>query len=199
MSFPPPTAPLETSTPTKIKPGKGWYWLGALLIAAGVIGGIALGVAGVVRFINSIDGFGRFKVTDGAGSATVRFEKPGEYSIYYESKSRVCQDITAASGSCTKETVSAPSDRPDDLVAGIALANDQGSRHVKHSERSIDYDFGNFAGKEVATVDVNDAGSYTMTVETNSTDAFTVAIGKGAVSSVLPWLAGAAAIFLVGL
>jgi hypothetical protein len=200
MSFPPPTPPQAPPSPKKIKPGKGWYWLGGLLIAGGIIGAIALGVAGVVRFISALDDFGRFAVVDGAGSATVRFDKSGDYSIYYENKSKVCRDLdAAAAGDCTKERVSADSDPPGDLVAGISISNDQGSLSVEPSNTSIDYDFGDYAGKEVATVQVDQPGSYTMTVTTERTEPFTVAIGKGAVSSVLPWLAGAGLVFLAGL
>lgn len=200
MSFPPPTSPYEPLTSTKIKPGKGWYWLGGLLIAGGIIGGIALGIAGVVRFISAIDDFGRFAVTDGAGSATVRFEKSGKYSIYYESKSKVCRDLaTSEDGDCAEESLSAESDPPDDLASGISISNDQGSLDVNPSDTSVDYDFGDYAGKEVATVQVDDPGSYTMTVDTSRTSPFTVALGKGAVSSVLPWLAGAGLVFLLGL
>jgi hypothetical protein len=200
MSFPPPTPPQPPPSSKSIKPGKGWYWLGGLLIAGGIIGAIALGVAGVVRFISALDDFGRFAVVDGAGSATVKFDKSGKYSIYYESKSKVCRDLNAsAGGNCAKESISADSDPPGDLVAGISISNDQGSLSVEPSDTSIDYDFGDYAGKEVATVQVDQPGSYTMTVTTERTEPFTVALGKGAVSSVLPWLAGAGLVFLAGL
>ena len=54
MSFPPPSVPQESpTTPTKIKPGKGWYWLGALLLAGGLLGGLALAVAGFLSLKNT--------------------------------------------------------------------------------------------------------------------------------------------------
>jgi hypothetical protein len=74
MSLPPPTVPSEPSATAKIKPGKGWYWLGGILIAVGIVGGLALGIAGVLNLKNTIDDFGRFKVADGTGAATVTFE-----------------------------------------------------------------------------------------------------------------------------
>ena len=68
MSFPPPSVPQESpATPTKIKPGKGWYWLGALLLAGGLLGGLALAVAGFLNLKNTVEDFGRFKVTNGQG------------------------------------------------------------------------------------------------------------------------------------
>ena len=59
----------------------------ALLIAGGLLA--ALGIAGVLnlRTASRTSGAG---VEGGTGAATVTFEKPGEYSIYYEDKSKVC-------------------------------------------------------------------------------------------------------------
>ena len=81
--------------PPEDQAGRGWYWVGALLIAGGLLGGAALGIAGVLNLKNSIEDFGRFRVEGGTGAATVTFEKPGEYSIYYEDESKVCGDLGA--------------------------------------------------------------------------------------------------------
>ena len=74
MSLPPPNVPADAPTATTIKPGKRWYWVGGLLIAVGIIGGLVLGVVGALTLKDSIDSFGRFKVVDGSGAATVTFE-----------------------------------------------------------------------------------------------------------------------------
>ena len=42
MSFPPPNAPADPAAAAKIKPGKGWYWLGGLLLAVWIHVGLAL-------------------------------------------------------------------------------------------------------------------------------------------------------------
>src|SRR6266540_6960066 len=185
MSFPPPTALPEPARPAKITPGKGWYWLGALLVAGGIIGGVVVGIVGVVRLIDTIDNFGRFKVENGVGSATVNFEKAGKYSIYYESQSKVCADLSQGSSGCTKDTVSGAKDPPPRL--DISISNDAGALDVKAADHSIDYDFGDYAGQEVATVQVDRAGAYTMTVQTQRTGEFAIAIGRGWVSSILRW------------
>jgi len=196
MSFPPPMALSEPTQP-KIKPGKFWYWLGGLLIAAGIIGGIVIGVVGVARLIDSINNFGRFKVENGSGSATVNFQKSGKYSIYYEGKSKVCQDLSQTTGSCEKVTVSGNKNPPDRL--DISLTNDSGSLQVQQSKNSVSYNFGDFQGQEIAFVQVPQPGAYTMTVQSPDNGEFAVAIGKGVVSSILPWVATAALIALVGL
>jgi hypothetical protein len=188
---------LSEPTQAKIKPGKFWYWLGGLLIAAGIIGGIAIGVVGVARLIDSINNFGRFKVENGSGSATVNFQKSGKYSIYYESKSKVCQDLSQTTGSCEKVTVSGNKNPPDRL--DISLTNDTGSLQVQESKNSVSYNFGDFRGQEIAFVQVPQPGAYTMTVQSPDNGEFAVAIGKGVVSSILPWVATAALIALVGL
>jgi len=195
MQFPPPT-PLEQATPARIKPGKRWYWIGAILLAVGLIGGITIGTIGVVRLVNTIDDFGRFKVEGGSGQASVEFAKSGKYSIYYESKSRVCADITQSTGNCQKTTVRGSHDPPAGLT--LTLANASGPLTIKGSTRSFDYDFGDFSGKEIATVQVDQPGTYTMTVQSQGSGDFVIALGKGIVSSVLPWLAVAALVGLVG-
>ena len=136
MSFPPPSVPQESpATPTKIKPGKGWYWLGALLLAGGLLGGLALAVAGFLSLKNTVDDFGRFKVTNGQGSATVSFEKPGTYTIYYESHSKVCQDLTQSGSGCTTETVRGPKSPPAGL--SITISKDGQDLDVKRGQELL--------------------------------------------------------------
>ena len=132
--------------PAKIKPGKGWYWLGALLLIGGVVGGLVLAVAGILNLKHTIDDFGRFKVTNGQGSATVSFEKPGTYSIYYESKSKVCTDLSQSGSSCTKETVSGPKTPPARI--DVTISKDGKDLDVKSSSKSFDYTLGGHTGKD---------------------------------------------------
>jgi hypothetical protein len=202
MSYPPPSVPNDSPPPAggrpKIKPGKGWYWVGALLIAGGLLGGAALGVAGVLNLRNSIEDFGRFKVEDGTGAATVTFEKPGEYSIYYESESKVCADLSATPAeSCETVAVRGEDDPPAQL--DISITSGDRSLPIGPAENSLDYSFSGFTGTEVATVDVDEAGSYSMVVETRREGEFAIALGKDVVATVLPWVLGAMALAAVGL
>ena len=202
MSYPPPSVPSDSSPPTgerpKIKPGKGWYWVGGLLIAGGLLGGAALGAAGVVNMVNSIEDFGRFKVEGGAGAATVTFEKPGEYSIYYESESKVCGELGSTGDEpCETVVVRGEDDPPAQL--DISITSGERSLPIGPAERSLDYSFSGFSGTEVATVDVDEAGAYSMVVETRREGEFAIALGKDVVSTILPWLLGAVALAAVGL
>lgn len=197
MSFPPPSVPQESpATPTKIKPGKGWYWLGALLLAGGILGGLALAVAGFLTLKNSVEDFGRFKVTNGQGSATVSFEKPGTYSIYYESHSKVCQDLTQSGSGCTTETVRGPKSPPAGL--GITISKDGKDLEVKGAKNSFDYTLGDYTGKAVGSVKVDEPGAYSMVVQTRREGDFAIALGKDVVSTIVPWLIGALAVAALG-
>ena len=208
MSYPPPSVPIDSPPLTdsrpltgerpRIKPGKGWYWVGALLIAGGLLGGAALGIAGVLNLRNSIEDFGRFRVEGGTGAATVTFEKPGEYSIYYENESKVCGDLGATPGQpCETVTVRGEKDPPAQL--DISITSGDRSLPIGPAENSLDYSFSGFSGTEVATVDVDEAGSYNMVVETRREGEFAIALGKDVVSTILPWILGAMALAAVGL
>ncbi len=197
MSFPPPSVPQESpATPTKIKPGKGWYWLGALLLAGGLLGGLALAVAGFLNLKNTVEDFGRFKVTNGQGSATVSFEKPGTYTIYYESHSKVCQDLTQSGSGCTTETVRGPKSPPAGL--SITISKDGQDLDVSGAKNSFDYTLGDFTGKAVGTVKVDEPGAYSMVVQTRREGDFAIALGKDVVSTIVPWLIGALALAALG-
>ena len=98
MSYPPPSVPIDSPPATgdrpKIKPGKAGTG-SARSSSPADSSSAALGIAGVLNLRNSIEDFGRFRVEGGTGAATVTFEKPGEYSIYYEDESKVCGDLGA--------------------------------------------------------------------------------------------------------
>ena len=197
MSFPPPSVPAEPPDAPKIKPGKVWYWIGGLLVAVGVIGGLVLALAGFLNLKNAIEDFGRFRITDGAGQATVIFEKPDTYSIYYESKSRVCEDVADSGGACTTADVSGESDPPAQLE--VSISNESGALDVQDSDSSFTYSFGDFSGTEVKTVRVDEPGSYEMTVETRREGDFAIALGQDVVSLTWPWIVGALAVGAIGL
>ena len=202
MSYPPPSVPSDSPPSAgerpKIKPGKGWYWVGGLLLVVGLIGGAVLGLVGVLNLKNSIEDFGRFKVENGAGAATVTFEKPGEYSIYYESESKVCGDL-GATGAEPCETVAVQGEDDPPAQLDIAITSGDRSLPIGPAENSLDYSFSGFSGTEVATVDVDEAGAYSMVVETRREGEFAIALGKDVVSTILPWILGALALAAVGL
>ena len=89
------------------------------------------------------------------------------------------------------------SDPPAQL--DISITSGDRSLPIGPAENSLDYSFSGFSGTEVATVDVDEAGSYSMVVETRREGEFAIALGKDVVSTVLPWVLGAMALAAVGL
>ena len=90
MTYTTPTAPAPApavAAPAKIKPGRIWYWIGALLIAAGVVGAISLIIAGIVGMSRTVDDFARFEAP--VQGQTLDFAKSGTYTIYYEHESEI--------------------------------------------------------------------------------------------------------------
>ncbi len=65
----------------EIKPSVLWYWIGGLLLVAGVIGGVVWGVVGFSRMMDQIEDFQRVHVP---GSGEVFIDDPGGYTIYHE-------------------------------------------------------------------------------------------------------------------
>ena len=147
-------------------------------------------MAGFLSLKNTVDDFGRFKVTNGQGSATVSFEKPGTYTIYYESHSKVCQDLTQSGSGCTTETVRGPKSPPAGL--SITISKDGQDLDVKKAKNSFDYTLGDYTGKAVGSVKVDEPGAYSMVVQTRREGDFAIALGKDVVSTIVPWLIGAA-------
>ena len=92
MAPPPPPAPATSVTPavtTKIHPGKAWYWIGGLLIAAGIIGFFAILGVWAARTSDAVDNFARMRVTPEGGSQSFLFARAGKYTLYYEYRSAV--------------------------------------------------------------------------------------------------------------
>src|SRR5262245_59691257 len=82
------SAPAPPSPARKIKPSAAWYWIGAILIALGIAGAIAMIVVGAVSVSNTVDKFGRFVAQDGP-SVDLQFERSGTYTVYYGWDSKV--------------------------------------------------------------------------------------------------------------
>ena len=94
MAPPPPPAPVTTTRPavsTKIRPSVAWYWIGGLLIAAGVIGALVILGIWAARASDAVDNFARMKVAPGASQQGqgFNFARAGTYTLYYEYRSEV--------------------------------------------------------------------------------------------------------------
>jgi hypothetical protein len=184
---PPVTAPPPAPRPV-IKPSKAWYWIGALLIAAGVLTAIGLFVGWVVTTSHIVDNFARVKVPPEGQQVALDFKKPGEYRIYYEWRSE-------ADGERVNNKSSDPPSQLDITVA----APDGSPIDVKPDDNDFSFSFNDKFGQAVSKIDIPAAGNYTMSVTSNATEPFVIAVGKGVLHTIWPWwLLGMIAAFVVG-
>jgi len=191
MAPPPPPAPATTATPvvtTKIRPGAGRYWIGGLLIAAGVIGALViLGIWGA-RTSDAVDNFARMKVENGQGDQAFTFTRPGTYTLYYEYRSEVDGE----------QIRNDDHDPPSQLVVVVKDASGA-TIPTRPYDNDFSFSFNDKLGPAFARVTIPAAGVYELTVTANSTQPFVVAIGKGVLQSIWPgWLLGAIGAFVVG-
>jgi hypothetical protein len=184
---PAPTAPAPPPPAGKLKPGVARYVIGGLLIAAGVITAISLLVAWLVQTSDRVDKFGRFRVPPEGAQATLTFAKPGTYTVYYESTSKVDG----------QKIENGNTDPPSQLA--ISVVDSSGtSIPIESKNTDFTFSFNGKVGRAVGEVRIPTAGSYTVSVTSNATEDFAIAVGKGVLGTIVPWLIGAIAAFLVG-
>ena len=192
MAPPPPPAPVTTSraaVPTKIRPSVAWYWIGGLLIAAGVIGALVILGIWAARASDAVDNFARMKVTPGTSQGQgFNFARAGTYTLYYEYRSKVDNE----------KIVNDDHDPPSQLQ--VAVVDEQGKEvAVRPYDKDFAFSVNDKLGPAFARVTIPAPGLYTVTVDSNATSPFVVAIGKGVLQSIWPWwLLGAIAAFVVG-
>jgi hypothetical protein len=194
MAPPPPPAAATTTgpvVPTKIRPSAAWYWIGGVLIAAGVIGALVILGIWAARASDAVDNFARMKVVPGADQQGqgFNFARAGTYTLYYEYRSSV-----------DGEKIRNPDHDPPRQLQ-VTVTNEANGTEVP--VRSYDKDFAfsvnDKLGPAFARVDIPAPGTYTLGVTSGATSPFVVAIGKGVLQSIWPWwLLGAIAAFVVG-
>jgi hypothetical protein len=165
-----------------IKPGKKWYVIGALLIALGIGGGVALGVVGFVSVTRTVDHFARFDVKGGGTVATLRMPQGGEYVVYYERR-----------GNATL----AASDIPQGL--DVTMAGPDG-RQVPFvlDRREFSFSVNERTGISVGRLTVPTAGSYKLTAKATGNETFTLAVGKGVGKRLVSYILGGLALAIAG-
>jgi hypothetical protein len=188
MAYTTTAAPPAPSAPPKIKPSAGWVVFGILLIVAGIAGAIALFVAGFFRMSDTIEGFGRFAFDSDVDGWTVEFENSGTYTIYYEWESEV-----------DGRTISGDEDPPRGLEITVT---DESGEEIELDERDVDetYELPDFSGRALYEIDIDESGSFRFDVQTReeNPDDFAIAIGKGALASIVPFVLGGVGVGLLG-
>jgi hypothetical protein len=191
MAPPPPPATATSATPvvkTKIRPGAGRYWLGGILIAAGVIGALVILGIWAARTSDAVDNFARMRVTNGQGDQAFTFTRSGTYTLYYEYRSEVDGE----------EIRNGDHDAPSQLAVVVKDANGA-TIPTRSYDDDFSFSFNDKLGPAFARVSIPAAGVYELSVTADNTQPFVVAIGKGVLQSIWPgWLLGAIGAFVVG-
>lgn len=157
-----------SSQPAQVKPGKGWFLVGALAIVAGIIAFVVIFVLGLKRLSDEVDRFARFRVPKEGIVATVTLSRAGTYTLYYEYPN------------------GAPAERealPQDLA--ITVTNKDGNTPVQVTRGGTEVSFsvsGKRAGKSAGRFSVDAPGRFDIQVTGGSAVApYDVAVGKGVV------------------
>ncbi len=172
-----------------IKPGKAWYWIGGLLIAAGVTRPPRpiLGWAARRRMRSTTSPASGCRPR--ARRSRLDFKKSGEYRIYYEWRSeadgqRVDND--------DHDPPAEPADHRDRPRRRAVIPSSP-------DDEDFSFSFNDKLGQAVAKVDIPAPGTYTMQVTIDATEPFVIGVGKGALQTIWPWwLLGIIGAFVVG-
>ncbi|HKA05137.1 MAG TPA: hypothetical protein VKD67_12440, partial [Acidimicrobiales bacterium] len=149
---PPPAAPAQEP----IKPGRRWYWIGGILIAAGVATAVTLIAVWLVRTSDTVDKFARFVVPLEGATQSLDFKKAGTYTIYYEWRSEVDG----------QRIENSDHDPPSQLA--IEITGPDGAVHAtQHEDEDITFSFNDKVGRAVQKVDIPAPGAYVMRVTSN--------------------------------
>jgi hypothetical protein len=182
---PPPAAAPPPSEP--IKPGRRWYWIGGLLIAAGIATAVTLLIVWAVRTSDTVDKFARVRVVPDEGATTgLDFKKSGTYTIYYEWRSEVDGE----------RIDNDDHDPPSQL--DVEITGPDGQRIATEPEdRDITFSFNDKVGRAVEKVRIPAPGPYVMRVTSSATQPFAIAVGKGVIRTIIPYaLIGIGALLL---
>jgi hypothetical protein len=185
---PPPPAP---AAQPPIKPGKRWYWIGGILIAAGIITAVVLIAVWAIRTSDTVDKFARFTVPPEGTTQPLDFKKAGTYTIYYEWRS----SFTDTNG--TKQNINnTDHDAPTQLTITVT-GPDGKTVPIASEDRDITFSFNDKVGRAVAKVVIPAPGTYTMKVTSNAPQPFAIAVGKGIIRTIIPYaLIGGGALLL---
>jgi hypothetical protein len=169
---PPPPAPRD-----QVRPSLWWFGVAGGLAVAGIVGAIVVGVVGVMRLADRVDGFTRIDVP---GSGAVEIDDPGGYSIYHEYL-----------GASDESYRSAP---------GVTVTDPAGNEVVlRRYTTTVTYDFGSHEGEGIYTFEAERSGTYQVeTTGDPSSSSTTIAVGRGIGRGIASSIVGALVVGAVG-
>ena len=118
-------------------PSKSGYWVGALVIAAGVLGAVIWGIGAVRALTRRVDGFQRVPIT---GASDVQLG-PGGYVVYYEGPG-VAGEVPPLGLLITP------------AVGGPGLQIHPYGRNSPRGQSSLRYSVGTHTGQAIGTVSI---------------------------------------------
>ncbi|WP_460695900.1 hypothetical protein [Nocardia thraciensis] len=144
-----------------VTPSGRWYVFAALLAAAGIVGGIVIGMVGFMQMSDKVDGFHRIEVP---GSADIQLNETGGYTVYFE--------YPAASSRGPEGNVNVRLSGPD----GEPIA-------LQDYTSDLTYSVSGREGRSGFSFDATRTGTYHLVTQGDSS--VTAAVGRGIGSSIV--------------
>lgn len=195
---------MNAITPPALKPGKIWYWLGALSILAGLVVGGMLIANSISTLSKTVDGFGRVRVPGGESCKLV-FDKPGRYTIYYEFETKIPQRDDACNDTGGTELINASTSSPlglDVTLKSVDKPESAPLKSVPSTSGDVSISLNGHSGKAIREVQIDRPGDYVIEVSGGSVNTtaepYVLAVGRGAIVSVASRIVSALAIAGLG-
>ncbi len=195
---------MNAITPPAMKPGKIWYWLGALSILAGLVVGGILIANSISTLSKTVDGFGRVRVPGGENCKLV-FDKPGRYTIYYEFETKIPQRDDACNDTGGTELITASTSSPlglDVMLKSVDKPESAPLKTVPSTSGDVSISLNGHSGKAIREVQIDRPGDYVIEVSGGSANSaaepYVLAVGRGAIVSVASRIVSALAIAGLG-
>jgi hypothetical protein len=176
-------APVRAPVARRVRPSRAWYWVFGVLAVLSLLAGAAIWLTGRLTVENEVEAFARFIAPN---EAQLRFKRTGQYTVYYEYKSKV--DDTE---------IDADSTPP----AGIELdMRDSGGQSLELFPIADDlhYDAGGFKAVALGRVRIDQPGEYRLAVGPPSLPQFAVSVGRGEPPSTDTWMTIAVLVAAIG-
>jgi hypothetical protein len=144
--------------------------VGAVLLAAGVGGGLVMMSASSTNYDDGVANLARAPI---GCTTTLQFDQTGTFTVYVETTGQ----IGHLRGDCPN-TENDYHFRGDGLPnVDVELLNDAGDTMDMNDDTSKSYDAAGFIGASMSSVVIDAAGTYTISVASDD-DNFAIAIGK---------------------
>lgn len=165
----PPVAPPTTSA-KPAKGGRGLTVSGIIVLAVGVVVGIALIGLGAANEEATVKKFARAPV---GCTTTLEFTETGTFTLYVESEGR----LGDVEGDCDADggRYSRADDDPPQVT--LTLSDADGSAVSLRDVNGPSYSAGDYTGVAHSAVTISETGSYTLSVVSDDTD-FAIAVGR---------------------